>query len=142
MSEVDAGALVLRGVESLEGMRSEIAQTRQELSLLRQELTQVRQDGQARGTAQALSEAQHGHALEDLREEVQAVRKELQRREDREDASLARVTEARKTLWTSASSVASTVWNDPTFRALLAAAVIGWLGLRADVIKLVPGISQ
>lgn len=138
---LDPSTLVLRAVESLEGMRSELAQARLELSVLRQDLNQVRQDGQSRGAAQALTEAEHGHALSDIRDELQGVRKELQRREDREDAAASRSDEARRSFWGTIGNGVRAVWSDPTFRALIAAAAIGWLGIQADVIRFVPGLS-
>lgn len=134
MAELDAHALVLRGIEAMEGSRSETARMRDALTDLRAQV-----DGLS--AAEAKRDQSAVLYLERLDSRLVSIELQLRRREDREAREDEARHEVRKGAWDVFAGGVKAVWSDATFRAILAAAVIGWLGVQADLIRLLPGAS-
>jgi hypothetical protein len=128
MAENEPYALIVRGVEAVEGLKAQHAAALGELTTLRGDVAGMARD-------RATIDATHATGLAAVCTALEAVQLELRRREDRLSKREAQEELTKATAVTGVVNAARALWADATFRALLFAAVAGWLGLSAGLVQ-------
>lgn len=128
MPEIDGQSLVVRGVEAMEATKNEIAR-------MREALAQLQSDYTAHHRNEELTSRDLDHRLS-------GIEAQLKRREDRDEATVERAVEARRTAWTSVVGAAKAVWAQGAVRTLIVLVIAGWLGVQTQVIQfMTPGTA-
>lgn len=132
MADNEPYALIVRGVEAVEGLKAQQASASADLTTLRADVSGLIRD-------RAITATQHEHAMAAIQTTIQtgleAVQSELRRREDRLSRREAQEEETKATAISGVLGAARALWSDATFRALLFTALAGWLGVSAGLVQ-------
>lgn len=128
MADNEPYALIVRGVEAVEGLKAQQASASADLTTLRADVSGLIRD-------RAITATQHEHAIAAIQTGLEAVQSELRRREDRLSRREAQEEETKATAISGVLGAARALWSDATFRALLFTALAGWLGLSAGLVQ-------
>lgn len=133
MESVDAGSLLLRGLDAVEASTASTREATASNSALHAEIREHVRASQA-------SHAELARRVDQLGSVVERLAIQMQRSEDRLDREATQAEEARRERRSLLARGVAAAWALPELRILIVLALAGWLGVQTQLIQI--GIAR